>query len=630
MQTSLLRVLEEKQITRLGETKPQKIDARVLAATHRNLTDEVTKGNFRSDLLYRLRIARIVLPPLRQRREDIPLLIESFLGQSRAATGKSVETFSDKAMRILLQHDWPGNVRELKSAVSARLINVDTESLDPHIDSVLRELVLSVGTDISAIWLLNETTGAVNLAHLWDKEGIDQPENELQKDDFPYLRQLITGGKAVFIEQVVERAEISDRHRKFFQRLGIKSALIVPLVAQNIILGAMFFASKKLANQWPCEVVHKLEISAKFFTNVFLRRRKENELKRLLEENVELRRRLEEENKLLHHDIIEAQGFSKIVAESKVMHRLMAKVEQVARTDSTVLILGETGTGKNRFANYIHKKSLRQSQSVIHVNCASLPESLIESELFGYEKGAFTGAVARKMGRFELAHKGTLILDEIGEIPLTLQAKLLHAIEYGEFQRLGSEKNITMDVRIIAITNRDLKIMVKEGLFRSDLYYRLHVFPITVPPLRERKEDIPSLVKYLIGQLQGRVNRKVTHIDDDSLEHLISYDWPGNIRELKNVLERSLILTTGPNLIVEKLTDSPKENMVTLPSCSNINLEQVEPLDEITRRYIQMVCTACDWRIHGKGNAADRLGINPNTLRSRMKKLGIERPAKGN
>jgi transcriptional regulator with GAF, ATPase, and Fis domain len=330
-----------------------------------------------------------------------------------------------------------------------------------------------------------------------------------------------------------------------------------------------------------------------------------------------LHEQLQAEHDSWHQALAGECDFDGIVGRSPALLRVLHQVERVAATDSTVLLLGETGTGKELIAQALHHRSARQQRPLVKVNCAALPSALIESELFGYEKGAFTGALMRKVGRFELAHTGTLFLDEIGELPLDLQAKLLRVLEDGTFERLGSVQTTTVDVRVIAATNRNLVQRVTAGQFREDLYYRLNVFPLTLPPLRERCEDIPLLVWYFIGIGQSKLGKLIEHIPEQAMARLMAYSWPGNIRELANVMERAVILSPGPTLIVdEALGFGPQSEPSILP---------LEPLDAVERTHILAVLEACHWHIKGAGQAAERLGLHPSTLYSRMRKLGIQR-----
>jgi transcriptional regulator with GAF, ATPase, and Fis domain len=321
-------------------------------------------------------------------------------------------------------------------------------------------------------------------------------------------------------------------------------------------------------------------------------------------ENIYFRR----ENKMKHH-------FENILGQSDGLKYVLYRAEQVAPSNATVLILGETGTGKELIASAIHKLSPRKDRPLITVNCAALPSTLIESELFGREKGAFTGADTRQVGRFEVAHQSTLCLDEIGELPMEIQAKLLRVLQNNEFERLGSSNTVKVDVRIVATTNRNLEEQVRKGQFRQDLYYRLNVFPITVPPLRQRKEDIPLLVEAFIERYSRKLGRQILSIQKEAMRMLQDYPWPGNVRELENIIERAVILCHGPVLhLADKLKIS------SLPISSTLRT-----LDETERNQILKILSETRWRIEGKDGAAAILGLHASTLRSRMHKLGIDR-----
>ena len=323
------------------------------------------------------------------------------------------------------------------------------------------------------------------------------------------------------------------------------------------------------------------------------------------------------ENKYLREEISHLHGFHEIVGESPALRASLACVSEVAPTDASVLLLGDTGTGKELFARALHERSPRRHHTLVSVNCAALPATLIESELFGHERGAFTGAVAARQGRFELADRGTLFLDEIGDLPFELQAKLLRVLQEGEFERLGSSHKRKTDVRLIAATHRDLGAMAADGRFRTDLYYRLNVFPIRIPPLRERREDIPRLVWYIIHRRQSALRRTITQVPAAVMQALQQFDWPGNVRELENVVERAMIRSTGDTLV---LHEGPAVCSAPAPTECGTALAVVE------RRHIEAVLQKCNWRINGPGNAAEQLGLHPNTVRFRMGKLGIHRP----
>jgi formate hydrogenlyase transcriptional activator len=301
---------------------------------------------------------------------------------------------------------------------------------------------------------------------------------------------------------------------------------------------------------------------------------------------------------------------------------VLQQVEIVAPTDSTVLICGETGTGKELIARAIHDLGTRRAQAFVKLNCAAIPTGLLESELFGHERGAFTGAIAQRIGRFELANRGTVFLDEIGDIPLELQPKLLRVLQEREFERLGSGRTLRSDARLIAATNADLAALVEGQKFRADLFYRLNVFPIQVPPLRERAEDIPLLVRHFAQHFARRMNRTIDTISSDTMERLVRYPWPGNIRELENLIERAVILTTGPVLRVP-LEDLPVR---VVPGPANGHA-QPRTLEEAEREHILATVKETKWVLSGPKGAAARLGMNRSTLQFRMKKLGIVRPA---
>ncbi len=311
-------------------------------------------------------------------------------------------------------------------------------------------------------------------------------------------------------------------------------------------------------------------------------------------------------------------SFKEIISRSNAYQQFLNQVEQVAATDATVLILGETGTGKELVARAMHIISTRQDRPLIKVNCAALPTTLIESELFGHEKDAFTGAVSRRQGRFELAHRGTIFLDEIGDLLIDLQAKLLRVLQEGEFERLGDTRTLRVDVRVIAATNRDLKRAIASGDFREDLYYRLNVFPLTLPPLRERAEDIPLLVHHFTQQYGAKMAKRIDHIPQRVMSALQAYDWPGNVRELENIIERAVILSSGTILELD-LSVVSNSGQPTLTTHGTT-------LQEVERDYIRQVLEDTAWRIEGPQGAAKYLGLNPSTLRSRMQKLGITKP----
>ncbi len=345
------------------------------------------------------------------------------------------------------------------------------------------------------------------------------------------------------------------------------------------------------------------------------------ELESTLKEVGQLKDQLQSEQRYLREEIKSDHNFDDIIGKSEAIHEALDAVEHVARTDATVLLLGETGTGKELFARAIHANSSRSDRALIKVDCATLPEGLVESELFGHLKGAFTGADRSRAGRFELAHRGTIFLDEIGELSPNLQAKLLRVLQEGEIQRLGSEKVQNVDVRVIAASNRNLRQEVEEGRFRADLFYRLNVFPIEIPPLRHRAGDVSLLAAFFVSKCASRFGRKIKTVPLAAQKMLAAYDWPGNVRELQHVIERSVILSKGTALEV-----------VGIPQKAPIRSQKEttslkQDLKDIERQSILETLEECHWKIKGEGNAASELGLKPSTLRSRMKTLGISRPS---
>jgi transcriptional regulator with GAF, ATPase, and Fis domain len=347
------------------------------------------------------------------------------------------------------------------------------------------------------------------------------------------------------------------------------------------------------------------------------RKRAEDKLRQALAEIERYKSQLEAESAYLREEIRSEHNFQEIIGASDALRYVLFKVNQIAPTDTTALILGETGTGKELIARAIHSASGRRERPLVKVNCAALPANLIESELFGHERGAFTGAFARQVGRFELADGGTLFLDEIGELPHELQAKLLRVLQDKEFERLGGSRTIKVDVRLISATNRDLEKEVREGRFRQDLWYRINVFPITLPPLRQRREDIPLLVSAFVARLCKRLGKPVPRIPEKVMDELQGYDWPGNVRELENVIERALI-GSGERVLslADRLVTSEPARAAAIAPRS---------LESIERDHILSVLDRTRWRIEGQGGAAVLLGLNPSTLRGRMRKLGITR-----
>jgi formate hydrogenlyase transcriptional activator len=346
------------------------------------------------------------------------------------------------------------------------------------------------------------------------------------------------------------------------------------------------------------------------------RKRAEHALREALAEVEQLKNRLQAENIYLQEEIKTERNFEEIVGASSVMRKVFQNIERVARTDTTVLITGETGTGKELVARAIHNLSNRKERALIKVNCAALPAGLIESELFGHEKGAFTGAVARKKGRFELADGGTIFLDEVGELPLETQVKLLRVLQEQEFEHVGGAQTLKVNVRVIAATNRNLDELVKVGAFRADLFYRLNIFPIQLPPLRERGDDLSLLTNYFVGQFSRRMGKKIDRVSRQAMDQITRYSWPGNVRELANVLERAVILCDEGLL---------QRDHISLSGPVPTSAATISTLEEAEREHILKTLEKTNWVVGGPNGAAKLLGLNRTTLLARMKKLGIEK-----
>ncbi len=433
------------------------------------------------------------------------------------------------------------------------------------------------------------------------KEGLVGPV-----DSTPAGPAFRTGKPSLFDEDDLKRLQ-SDIARLLLAE-GVKSGCCVPLKSHNRLLGTLNIASLRPSAFSQDDVDLLIQVANQIAIAV------ENAL--AYREIAELKDKLNKEKLYLEEEIRTEYNFEEIIGESAALKRILKQVETVAPTDSTVLIQGETGTGKELIARAIHNLSKRRERTFVKMNCAAIPTGLLESELFGHERGAFTGAIAQKVGRFELAHQGTLFLDEVGDIPLELQSKLLRVLQEQEFERLGSTKTIKVNVRLVAATNQDLSQMVADKQFRSDLYYRLNVFPITVPPLRERPEDIPLLVRYFAQRYARLMNKRIETIPAETMTTLSRYHWPGNIRELENLIERSVILSQGPNLLVP---------LGELKASATAAPDGAATLEAAERKHILHALREANWVIGGPSGAAARLGMKRTTLQSKIRKLGISR-----
>jgi formate hydrogenlyase transcriptional activator len=503
----------------------------------------------------------------------------------------------------------------LVSQISATFNNLPGTAFEQAIQDALTVIGGYFGVDSVKLYRLSLQGDVVKLRITWRAKGLAPPGEmpELLKRNYLGFAEHYAQGESNLFDKLHE-CQPWPGMRETMEFLGVKAGLGVPLECDDS--GVDVFAMDKVQADyvWPENTLQRAEAIGKTLLGAMRRKEAEEQLEDSYEEVKSLKDRLEAENIYLREEIRLEQPHTRIIGQSKLMRKSLQQVEQVAKTDATVLLEGETGTGKELLAEAIHDLSSRSKRTLVKVNCAALPDTLVESELFGREKGAYTGALTKQVGRFELAHQSTLFLDEIGELSPEVQAKLLRVLQEGEFERLGSSRTVKVDVRIITATNRNLEKAVKDGSFREDLFYRLRVFPITVPPLRDRPDDIPQLVWHFVNELQNLMGKRVDHISKMTMTALQQYPWPGNVRELRNVLEHALIVSTGKKLRVQL----PKP----IDSTANVN----RTLEETERQHIISVLEQTGWRVRGSGYAAERLGLKPTTLEFRMKKLGIVRP----
>lgn len=504
---------------------------------------------------------------------------------------------------------------ELLSRMSARFVNLPAENVDREIEDGLREFVrfFNIGRGILAQFSVGRKSAVVT--HQWVQPNAPMPPSEIASGDIPWVIGQLMRGAPVIISDAADLPEDAEADREFLLGLGLRSVIYLPLTIASNCLGFLVLSDLRAPRVWSADVVDTLQLAANVLANALERVRSEKVLNQHLREIERLKQQIEQENLYLREEIQLKEAHQSIVCESKSMQRILAQVEQVARTDATVLIQGETGTGKELIARAIHQLSSRGKHPLVSVNCASLSPTLIESELFGREKGAYTGALTRMAGRFEIANNSTLFLDEIGELPFEAQSKLLRVLEQGQFERLGSTHTIHVNVRIIAATNRDLSKESTEGRFRKDLFYRLNVFPITIPPLRERPEDIAPMVWAFVRHYRSSLGKQIDHIPVKSMQALKRHPWPGNARELRNIVEHAMIISRGKAL------------EVVLPQTDRIEMQAAVNLEEVERLHILKVLQRCGWRITGSHGAAAALGLKRTTLQSKMKKLGIIRPS---
>ena len=495
----------------------------------------------------------------------------------------------------------------LAADLAGELAAVDERAIAPTIEQCLRRIGERLQLDEVSVWRRPPDTRAYDPIFSWRRQP-DTPREVVPAASIPWIVGRLDAGKAAAFARITDVPSPADR--EWFKRRGTRSLAILPLGVDHTTL---VLASTTRECEMTPSILERLRLLGNVMSQALARRNAVEALSAAVEEVRSLRGRLTCDSPAPRRDLRAVKASQAIIADSAAIKRTLAELEQVAPTPATVLLLGETGSGKEVFAQAIHDLSPRYQRPMVKVSCAAIPAALIESELFGRERGAYTGALSRQIGRFEVAHQSTIFLDEIGDLPAEVQVKLLRVIQERVVEHLGSNLSIKVDVRIIAATNRNLEKAVQEKAFREDLFYRLNVFPIVLPPLRERVEDIPGLALAFIDEISKSFGKTVTGISRESIRELQRYSWPGNVRELRNIIERAMIVATGSELEVSAPLQTTRipQNAMTL-----VDLE----VD-----HIRAVLESTNWRIRGAGGAAERLGLKPTTLESRMARFGLRR-----
>jgi formate hydrogenlyase transcriptional activator len=506
----------------------------------------------------------------------------------------------------------------LLSELSTKFLNLSLTALDREITQGLQRLAECLEVEQSSLFELSEGATRVRTTHLWIDPGCGASAAPVMWDHVPLAFAALRRGEMVRFSPSRDSSDEPTGTHEDLLRCGLQSAIAIPLSVAGSLTGVIALATLRTKYAWPQRVVQQGRLVGEIFANALSRNQTHVLLQAAAFEHPMSRSPLYGDHCSPHRAVNRADHVAGMIGTSAVLNAVRFRVNQVAPSDTPVLLLGETGVGKELMARALYQQSRRSARPFVTVNCAALSASLIESELFGHEKGAFTGAAARRGGRFEAAHGGTLFLDEIGDLPVELQAKLLRVLEQGEFERVGSSHTIRINVRIIAATNRDLEADMRGGRFRPDLYYRLAVFPITVPALRERLDDIPLLVRAFVAQYAQRAGKAIPTVPVRVMDTLQAYAWPGNVRELRNVIERAVINTQGPSLcLLDQLPGSNKPRVEYLG---------VQPLAVAEAAHIRRVLESTQWKIEGHAGAAAALGLPASTLRKRMRKLSIQRP----
>ncbi|HEY1913201.1 MAG TPA: sigma 54-interacting transcriptional regulator [Vicinamibacterales bacterium] len=530
-----------------------------------------------------------------------------------------IASIIDMTERLSLQNEIArtsndyASFERLISEVASRFVMVAPEQVDGAIVESIQLIAEALDLDRGSWWQVKPGSDDPVVVHTWTRpEYRIMQAGDSAQTMVPWILARARAGEIVTFAHPDELPNRDDRETQ--KKFSTKSGIAVPVILNGELNALLGFGAIRAHRDWPPELVDRIRLVSAVFSQAVTRKTTEQRLEVALAEVHELQKHLAMENVYLRREVTAAARSLPIAADSDATRKVLEQIEAVAPTNATVLLLGETGTGKEVFAKAIHRASDLHRRPMITVNCAAIPTALIESELFGRERGAYTGAMARQIGRFEMANDSTIFLDEVGELPLDAQAKLLRVLQERTIERLGSGQPIKVNVRVIAATNRALDKAIADHTFREDLYYRLNVFPIRVPPLRERVEDIPALVWTFIEEYSAAFRKPIESISKDSIAALQHYSWPGNVRELRNVIERAVINARGPRLIVE------------VPSSASASPPKRQRLVDLEAEQIRQVLESVAWRVRGQGGAAEVLGIKPNTLDSRMARLGIRRP----
>jgi formate hydrogenlyase transcriptional activator len=501
----------------------------------------------------------------------------------------------------------------LIAELSVQFINLPADQVIESIRDAIRRIGETLDVDRCSFFRIIEGEPPAGPIAWWGRPGVAVPSATTPyKDRLPWTQDTILDGNVVSFSSLAGVPNEVDRGS--YRTLDVRAAVTVPIAVSGQIVGALDFTMLQCERTWTEETLHTMRVTAAVLGNILARCETDETLRQSILQIEHAGDRMRVEGLYLRREVQERAGTGVIIGQSQAIRNVLELARQVAATDSTVLLLGETGTGKELVAAYIHEMSARRGRIMVRVNCSAIPSTLMESELFGREKGAFTGALARQIGRFELADHSTIFLDEIGDLPQDVQVKLLRVLEERQVERLGSPKGVHVDVRIIAATHRNLEKRIAEGSFRDDLFYRLNVFPIQVPPLKDRAEDIPLLVWRFVDEFSKAFGKRIEGISREDMAVLQRYSWPGNIRELRNVVERAMIVSTGAQL------------SIPLPAVAHQAGKRSLKLNDVEREHILSVLDSSGWRIRGGAGAASLLGLKPTTLEARMAKLGLTRP----